>query len=68
MKQANLDRINELAHLAKERELTPEEQAERAKLRKEYLQNFRSAFELQLQHTVIQREDGTKEPLHKKGQ
>ena len=36
MTQEKLDRINELAHLAKERELTADEQEERAALRKEY--------------------------------
>ena len=35
MTQEKLDRINELAHLAKERELTAAEQEERAALRKE---------------------------------
>lgn len=35
MEQTKLDRINELARLAKERELTEAEQTERAALRKE---------------------------------
>ena len=34
MEQTKLDRINELARLAKERELTETEQTERAALRK----------------------------------
>ena len=36
MEQKKIDRINELAHIAKERELTKEEFDERAALRKEY--------------------------------
>ena len=63
MEKANIDRINELARIAKERELTAEEAAERAELRRIYLENFRAAFRQQLDNTVIQREDGSREPL-----
>lgn len=63
MEKANIERINELARIAKERELTPEETAERAELRRIYLENFRAAFRQQLDSTVIQREDGSREPL-----
>jgi uncharacterized protein YnzC (UPF0291/DUF896 family) len=42
MDKAKIDRINELGRLAKERELSPEELAERAALREEYLAYFRS--------------------------
>lgn len=63
MEKVNIDRINELAHIAKQRALTPEETAERAGLRKKYLENFRTAFRQQLDNTVIQREDGSREPL-----
>ena len=41
MEQTKLDRINELARLAKERELTETEQTERAALRKEYIEEWR---------------------------
>ena len=37
MENSKLNRINELAALAKERELTEEEKAERDALRKEYI-------------------------------
>jgi uncharacterized protein YnzC (UPF0291/DUF896 family) len=42
MDKSKIDRINELGRIAKERELTEEEQAERAALREEYLAYFRS--------------------------
>lgn len=42
MDKAKIDRINELGRLAKERELTEEEQSERAKLREEYIAYFRA--------------------------
>jgi len=63
MEQARLARINELAKIAKTRELTAEEQAERAQLRKEYLADFREAFRQQLGSTYIQYDDGRKVPL-----
>lgn len=43
-----LARINELAKIAKERDLTEEELAERAVLRQEFLENFRAGFIQQL--------------------
>lgn len=42
MDKAKIDRINELARLAKERELTEEERAEQKALREEYLAYVRS--------------------------
>ena len=42
MEKAKIDRINELGRLAKERELTAEELAERAVLREEYIAFFRA--------------------------
>lgn len=42
MDKAKIDRINELGRLAKERELTPEELAERQALREEYIAFFRA--------------------------
>ena len=63
MEQQSLARINELATIAKTRELTPAEQEERARLRKEYLAEFRKAVQQQLSSTYIQYDDGTKVPL-----
>ena len=44
MDKAKIERINELGRLAKQRELTEEEKAERAALREEYLQFFRAGL------------------------
>ena len=49
-----LARINELAHIAKERELTDEELKERDILRKEYLAAFRANFKKQLDNIEIE--------------
>lgn len=67
MEKAKIDRINELAHIAKERELTQQETEERAALRKEYIEEFRRATIDVLEHTYIQTPDGKKHPLPKKG-
>ena len=63
MEQASLNRINELAKIAKTRPLTEAEQEERARLRKEYLSEFRKAFQQQLDSTYVQYDDGTKVAL-----
>ena len=42
MDKAKIDRINELGRISKERELTFEEQQERAALRNEYIAYFRA--------------------------
>ena len=44
MDKEKIDRINELGRIAKERELTSEEIAERAALREEYLAYFRASL------------------------
>ncbi len=63
MDQKKIDRINELARLAKERELTQEEQAERAVLRREYIDAYVGNLRATLENTVIVRPDGTKEKI-----
>ena len=68
MEQKKIDRINELAHLAKARELTEEELAERAALRAEYIADFRRATINVLENTYIQPPDGKKHKLPKKGE
>ena len=44
MDKIKMDRINELARIAKTRELTKEEASERAALRNEYLQYVRATL------------------------
>ena len=44
MDKAKIDRINELGRIAKERELTEAEKAERQTLREEYLAYFRAGL------------------------
>ncbi|AGR42119.1 DUF896 domain-containing protein [Spiroplasma diminutum] len=53
-----LKRINELAHIAKQRELTHEELEERAKLREKYIKLFRAGLEQQLENTKFIDENG----------
>lgn len=65
---ADIKRINELAKIAKERELTPQELEERDRLRKEYIADFRASFSAQLDNTVIRRPDGTEESFRGAGQ
>ena len=66
MERSKLDRINELARLAKERELTPHELAERDTLRREYVAEWRRGAEQVLENTYIQTPDGKKHKLQKK--
>ena len=63
MDRQNIDRINELSALARTRPLTEEEMNERHDRRQKYLAAFRASFKAQLEHTSIQYEDGTKQPL-----
>lgn len=66
MEQTKIDRINELARLARERALTAEEQNERAALRREYLDAWRRSTISVLENTYIQTPDGKKHKLQKK--
>lgn len=66
MVQEKIDRINALARKSRTEEgLNEEEKAEQAALRAEYIAEFRASFASQLDHTVIQRPDGSKEKLKK---
>ena len=67
MEQAKIDRINALAKKAKSPEgLTPEETAERDRLRQEYIAAYRASLVSQLENTYIVEPDGTKHKLGKK--
>ena len=56
-------RINELAHKAKAEGLTPEETAERDKLRRIYIDSVKANLVGQLENTSIVYPDGTKKKV-----
>ena len=66
MENSKLQRINELARIKKERELTAEETAERDALHKEYLDEWRKGAIEVLENTYIQTPDGKKHKLQRK--
>ena len=66
MENSKLNRINELAALAKQRPLTEEELAERDVLRKEYIAEWRRGAEQVLENTYIVTPDGRKRKLQKR--
>lgn len=66
MENDKLHRINELATLSKERELTADELAERDALRKEYIAEWRRGAEQVLENTYIVGPDGKKRKLERK--
>lgn len=59
-------RINELARKAKNEPLTPDELAERDKLRRIYIDSVKANLVGQLEHTTIVYPDGTKKKVTKK--
>lgn len=63
MERANLERINALTQISRERELTPEEQQERAERRAAYLKGFRAQMRGQLENTVVEYPDGSRMSL-----
>lgn len=66
MEHEKIERINELARLSRERELTPEEKAEQQALRAEYLAGFRANLQAQLDAIQVKEPDGTLHPLKPK--
>ena len=66
MENSKLERINELARLARERELTAEERAEREVLRKEYIAEWRQGAIAVLENTWVVTPDGKKRKLQKR--
>lgn len=66
MEQAKLDRINELARLKKQRELTAEALSEQAALRAEYIAEWRESTISVLENTYIQTPDGKKHKLQRR--
>ena len=68
MEQKKIDRINELSRKAKAGPLTPEETAERAALRREYIDSVLGSLQGHLDNTYFVEKDGTKTKLKKKEQ
>ncbi|MEF9972071.1 MAG: DUF896 domain-containing protein [Oscillospiraceae bacterium] len=66
MEQQKLDRINELARLAKQGNLSNEEISEREILRKEYIAEWRRGATATLDNTYIVDAQGNKRKLNKK--
>lgn len=68
MEKEKIARINELAHLSKERALTEEEKLEQKKLREEYILEIRASFGGMLEHTVVEYPDGTRQTVKEHNQ
>ena len=68
MEQKKIDRINELARKAKTEGLTAEETAERAALRREYIDSVVGNLKGQLDNVYFVDDKGNKEKLKKKGE
>lgn len=66
MEKVKIARINELARLAKERELTANELAERAELRRQYIDDWRAGAIAALESIRVQEPDGSVHPLEKR--
>ena len=63
MEKRDIERINQLTQISRERELTAEEREERKKLRENYLNALRSQFRTQLDHTGVEYPDGSRASL-----
>lgn len=67
MDEKLIARINELARKAKTEGLTEEETKERAKLREQYLAEFRQGMKKTLDNVYVMDEKGNKTKLGEKG-
>ena len=66
MEKSKLDRINELAKLSKQRQLTETEKTEQKSLREEYIEQWRRSVAEVLDNTFIVEINGEKRALKKK--
>jgi uncharacterized protein YnzC (UPF0291/DUF896 family) len=66
MDKAKIDRINELARVKKQRELTEEETREQAALRREYIDAFKANVRATLKNVRVRQEDGSLRALEQK--
>ena len=67
MEQSKIDRISQLTRIARQRELTEEEQQERRALRREYIDSVKQSLAGQLDNTVIVDPQGNRRPLKPRG-
>jgi uncharacterized protein YnzC (UPF0291/DUF896 family) len=67
MEQSKIDRISQLTRIARQRELTEEEQQERQALRREYIDSVKQSLAGQLDNTVIVDPQGNRRPLKPRG-
>ena len=67
MDRQSISRINQLTALSRQRPLTEEEHAERHRLRQAYREAFRGRFRAQLDNTVVEYPDGSRESLREAG-
>lgn len=68
MERANIERINALTRISRERELTHEEKIEREERRAAYLKAFRAQMRGQLENTVVEYPDGSRVSLREAAQ
>lgn len=68
MERANIERINALTRISRERELTHEEKIEREERRTAYLKAFRAQMRGQLENTVVEYPDGSRVSLREAAQ
>ena len=66
MEKRDIERINELARKKKTVGLTETEVKEQARLRRQYIHEFKENMKATLDQVYIEREDGTYEKLKKK--
>ena len=67
MEKEKIERINALAKKQKEGTLTEDEKQEQAKLRQEYIDEYKKNLISQLDNTYVMDEEGNKAKLKKKG-
>jgi uncharacterized protein YnzC (UPF0291/DUF896 family) len=66
MEETKKNRITELAHLAKERELTEAECAEQKALRSEYIEEYKRGLKQSIESIVLVDEQGNRSKIRKK--
>ena len=66
MEQSKIDRISQLTRIARQRELTEEEQQERQALRREYIDSVKASLTGQLDRAYFVEPDGSRHKLKKK--